>query len=135
MVLLLSIFGFIARMLHDVRPDHHIMYMASPDSQVEQHNVSVGEMMARYRTSSVGNLDRGFDRHLPEDDPLVQTELLRKLFENNEKMKVLRTLENTSRSVELRAVIAEDYLRNHSESPLTLNLSAGGLYSDWEFDI
>jgi len=135
MVLLLSIFGLIARTLNEVRHDHHIMYMTSSDSQVEQHNVSVGEMMERYRKSTIGNLDHGFDRHMPDDDPFENAEMIRRIIENNKKMKVLRTLENTNYSMDLRAVIAQDYLRNHSESPLTFNLSAGGLLDDWEFDI
>jgi len=142
MRLLLSLMGFIANCLYNnhipVRYENYIMYMSSNvesiiDSYLEEHNSSITEMAKRYRR--IDRPDEGYDRHAPDDDPDASSELLRKLIENNEKMKVLRSLENTRTSLNVRRQIAEQYIRNDSESPLVLNITAGGLWDDWNFSI
>jgi hypothetical protein len=103
------------------------------DDYLDEHNASITEMAKRYR--HMDHPDQGYDRHAPDDDPIESVELLRRLIMNNEKMKVLRTLENTDFSIHVRKLLVEDYTRNHSESPLLVNLSAGGLWEDWNFEM
>ena len=139
MRLLLSIFGFIVNSLNDnhnaVQRENYIMHMSSHidsiiDNYLEEHNSSITELVKRYRRT-----DQGYDHHAPEDDPAESAELLRNLAENNEKMKMLRTLENAGVSIRVRELLVEQYTRNYSESPLLVNLSAGGLWNDWNFEM
>ena len=138
---LLSVTSFISYWLCDnhiaIRHDNYIMRMTHSESTIDdyldEHNASITEMAKRYRR--MDHPYQGYDRHAPEDDPIESAKLMKELVENNEKMRVLRTLENTDFSIHVRKLLVEDYTRNHSESPLLVNLSAGGLWEDWNFEM
>jgi hypothetical protein len=142
MHLLLSVVGFIVNCLNGnhiaIQRENYIMYMSSHidsiiDNYLDEHNSTITEMAKRYK--HVDRPDAGYDRHRPDDDPVESAELLRRLIENSEKMKVLRTLENAGISIHVRALFVEQYTRNYLDSPLLANLSAGGLWNDWKFEM
>lgn len=86
----------------------------------------------RFKTPTEEN--DGIDNRHSNITQQKQQDALELLAQNLEKIRLLRTLENTRISVMTKLMNIEHYNKNNTNSTLVPNLHSGDLLGDWNFE-
>lgn len=94
----------------------------------ETHDNSFIEAMNTSLETTKQRLTGGYDeRHVNETDPTPE-----KIHDDFVKMELLKKLQNNSISIYKKIILIDKYNKCYRDSKYAPNLSAGGLFKDWD---